>query len=55
MNTRINHAHMRNKACTKNEQNMNRCVPGRQSRMRYHETWLVNNERIELSAYQRIE
>ena len=27
---------MRSKACIKNEQNMNRCVPGRQSRMRYH-------------------
>ena len=35
---------MGSKACIKDEQNMNRCVPGRQSRMRYHETWLVSNE-----------
>ena len=35
---------MRSKACIKNEQNTNRCVPGRQSRMCYHETGLVSNE-----------
>ena len=46
---------MRSKAGIKNEQNMNIYVPGRQSRMRYHETWLVNNEQIQLSAYQGIE
>ena len=46
MNTRSDHAHMRNRACIKNRRNMNRCAPGRQSRTRYHETWLVNNEQI---------
>ena len=51
MNTRINHAHMRNKACIKNEQNMNRCVPGWQSQMRYHETWLVQNKEHKHSSH----
>ena len=35
---------MISKACIKNEQNTDRCVPGQQSRMRYHETGLVSNE-----------
>ena len=49
MNTRINHAHMRNKTCTKNEQNMNRCVPGRQSRMRWESSFLAENEQADSS------
>ena len=46
MNTQNYHAHMSIRIYIKDEQNMNRCIPGRQSQMRYRETWLVNNEQI---------
>ena len=46
MNTRNYHAHMRIKTYIEDNQSGSEYVPDQQTVMRYHETWLVNNEQI---------